>query len=125
MISKILRMLFTIIILLLNSCGHFSGNVHLNEKEKNLYSSIHESMKRFEGIEGAERHMYFFIETGPTLAFGMILSPGKRLRTFFTKSVEIIGRYLKRIFQLLNMIKLVCLSITLKTLREKGLLYIS
>lgn len=48
-------MLFTIIILLLNSCGHFSGNVHLSEKEKNLYSSIHESMKRFEGIEGAEK----------------------------------------------------------------------
>lgn len=55
MIPKILRIPITIIILLLNSCSHFSGNVHLTEKEKSLYLSIHESMKRFEGIEDAEK----------------------------------------------------------------------
>ena len=55
MISSILRSLSIIIILLLNSCSQFSGNVHLTEKEKSLYTSINNSMKRFKGIEGAEK----------------------------------------------------------------------
>lgn len=55
MIFRTLRIIFTISILFLNSCSHFSGNVHLSEKEKSLYSSIHESMKRFKGIEAAEK----------------------------------------------------------------------
>ncbi|MCM8527661.1 MAG: hypothetical protein NE327_14165 [Lentisphaeraceae bacterium] len=55
MISNILRITSTIYILLLISCSHFSTKVHLTEKEKDLYSSVHDSMKRFKGIEGAEK----------------------------------------------------------------------
>lgn len=50
----IFRFLILISIVLLSGCSHFSSEVHLTEKEKSLYSSIHVSLKSFKGIENAQ-----------------------------------------------------------------------
>ena len=51
---KFLRIITTITIILSISCSHFTGKVHLSDKEKGLYGSIHESLQSFSGIEEAE-----------------------------------------------------------------------
>ena len=53
MISVIFRFFTTIAIILLISCNHFSGKVHLSEGDLSLYRAVHSSLKSFEGIKGA------------------------------------------------------------------------
>ncbi len=58
---KIFRLFTTITIVLFISCSHFSGNVHLNEKEMSLYGSIHQSLKSFDGIDqAADTHVLLY-----------------------------------------------------------------